>query len=190
MSGAFTWTWEKRQKGWFTSSLGAPKSLGFSWNKHVWGRYLWRGRGYLLPRTSIMGQVMKDGLQDCKKEKENHNFAWTGDGMNPQEKLWTYRCSRGCARQAEAQDGQFHFCRFVKFLQPQLVKKKRNESRVCCRRCRRSSPLTCVANTTREDVDGQDAGRLCPRHSRWLFYSSPVYLGANGVRPERCPQNE
>lgn len=66
MSGAFTWTWEKRQKGWFMSSLGAPKSLGSSWDK---GHYLWRGRGYLLPGTSIMGQVMKDGLQDHNKEK-------------------------------------------------------------------------------------------------------------------------
>lgn len=69
VNGVFTWTWEKQQKSWFMSTLGAQNGRGLSWKKPSLGHYLWRGRGYLLPGTSIMGQVMKDGLQDSKKEK-------------------------------------------------------------------------------------------------------------------------
>lgn len=54
----------------------------------------------------------------------------------------------------------------------------------------RSSSLTCVTDTTREDDDREDAGRLCLGQSRRVFYSWPVHLGANGVGQERRSQNE
>lgn len=36
----------------------------------VSAHYLWRGRGYLLPGTSIMGQVMKEGLEDNNNKEK------------------------------------------------------------------------------------------------------------------------
>lgn len=41
-----------------------------------------------------------------------------------------------------------------------------------------------------EEDGGEDAGRLCLCQSRRVFYSPPLYLGANGVGQERRSQNE
>lgn len=63
----------------FTSSREDTISRCFRWNEQRLGDYLCWGRGYLLPGTSIMGQVMKEGLQyrykDRKKEPKSHKFA-------------------------------------------------------------------------------------------------------------------
>lgn len=64
-----------------TISLGARKSIGFGWHEHSLGDYLWGGRGYLLPGTSIMGQVVKERLQENNKEKREKSTALPEAGM-------------------------------------------------------------------------------------------------------------
>lgn len=74
------------------------KSLCFSRDEQSLGGYLWRGRGYLLPGTSIMGQVMKERLEEDNREKRGTKITTlpeAGMTMNPHQK-----CERTGAAEA------------------------------------------------------------------------------------------
>lgn len=160
-------------------------------NTHI---YLWRR--HLWPGAWKVWQVMEEGLQ-CVKHKDKLSFSQ----LCPLSRRWkkkvlcTHRCSWCCARQAEAQDGQFHFgrclnesCRqsfTIRVMTQQLAEKSKTT---------RAAPLQ-VLTFCDENTSGVDDVRGCRRRCQTFvpptaahrsIYRAAGRLGANQVRWEWC----